>query len=138
MKKIMFVCLGNICRSPMAKYIFNSLSSDYIVDSAGTSNEEEGNSLYCLAKNILDKNNIQYDNHIAKQLTKTMYDEYDYIVVFEDYNKECVRRLIGDDSKVIKLLPNNIDDPWYTRDFDKAYEDIYQGCVLLKNKLNNV
>ena len=137
MKKIMFVCLGNICRSPMAKYIFKSLSSDYIVDSAGTSNEEEGNSLYYLAKNILDKNNIQYDNHIAKQLTKTMYDEYDYIVVFEDYNKECVRRLIGDDSKVIKLLPNNIDDPWYTRDFDKAYEDIYQGCVLLKNKLNN-
>ncbi len=137
MKKIMFVCLGNICRSPMAKYIFKSLSSDYIVDSAGTSNEEEGNSLYYLAKNILDKNNIQYDNHTAKQLTKTMYDEYDYIVVFEDYNKECVRRLIGDDSKVIKLLPNNIDDPWYTRDFDKAYEDIYQGCVLLKNKLNN-
>jgi len=121
----------------MAKYIFKSLSSDYIVDSAGTSNEEEGNSLYYLAKNILDKNNIQYDNHAAKQLTKTMYDEYDYIVVFEDYNKECVRRLIGDDSKVIKLLPNNIDDPWYTRDFDKAYEDIYQGCVLLKNKLNN-
>lgn len=138
MKKIMFVCLGNICRSPMGKYIFKSLTNDYIVDSAATSTEAVGDSLYYMAKRTLDKYNIPYDEHIAKQLTKEMYDEYDYIVVFEDYNKECVKRLIGDDSKVIKLLPNNIDDPWYTRDFEKAYQDIYQGCVLLKSKLEEL
>ena len=138
MKKIMFVCLGNICRSPMGKYIFKSLTNDYIVDSAATSTEAVGDSLYYMAKRTLDKYNIPNDEHIANQLTKEMYDEYDYIVVFEDYNKECVRRLIGDDSKVIKLLDSNIDDPWYTRDFEKAYQDIYQGCVLLKSKLEEL
>ena len=135
MKKIMFVCLGNICRSPMGKYIFKSLTNDFIVDSAATSTEAVGDSLYYLAKETLDKHNIPYDDHIAKQLTKEMYDEYDYIIVFEDYNKECLKRLIGDDSKVRKLLPTNIDDPWYTRDFEKAYEDIYKGCKLLLEEL---
>lgn len=136
MKKIMFVCYGNICRSPMAKYIFKSLTNDFIVDSAATSTEELGHSLYYMAKTTLDKYHIPYDKHVAKQLTKELYDEYDYIVVFEDFNKECIKRLIGDDSKVIKLLDSNIDDPWYTRDFDTAYNDIYKGCNLLINKLN--
>ncbi len=136
MKKIMFVCLGNICRSPMAKYILRSMTDKYIIESRATSTEEEGNGLYYLAKQVLDKNNISYDNHIAKQLTKDEYNEYDYIIVFENYNKECIKRLIGDDSKVIKLLPTNIDDPWYTRDFDKAYKEIYDGCLRLKEELD--
>ena len=136
MKKVMFVCHGNICRSPMAKYIFKYITNgEFIIESRATSTEEIGNDLYYLTKDILDKNKIPYDTHIAKQLTKDEYNEYDYIIVFDEYNKSNIKRLIGEDNKVRKLLINDIDDPWYTRDFDKAYKDIYEGCSMLYEEL---
>ena len=136
MKKIMFVCHGNICRSPMAKYIFKHITNDeFIIESRATSTEEIGNDLYYLTKDILDKHNIPYDTHMAKQLTNKEYDEYDYIIVFDEYNKNNVKRLIGDDSKVKKLLSKDIDDPWYTRDFETAYKDILEGCNKLYEEL---
>lgn len=137
MIKVMFVCHGNICRSAMAKYIFRYMTNNkYIIDSAGTSNEEEGNGLYYLSKETLDKYNIPYDNHKAHRITDDEFNEYDYIIVFDSYNMDNITRRFGHNDKVRMLLPTVIDDPWYTRDFEKAYKDIYEGCMRLKEELD--
>lgn len=141
MIKVIFVCLGNICRSPMAKYVFldlikqKGIEANFIVDSAATSNEEVGNGLYDNAREKLEEKNIEYDNHIARQLTKADYEKFDYIIGMEDENIYNVLRIIGEDNqrKVFKLLdfsnnPRDISDPWYTRNFEKAYADIKEGC----------
>ena len=86
MKKVMFVCHGNICRSPMAKYIFKNLTSEFIVESRATSTEEIGNDIYPPIKKVLDNHNIPYDRHYAKQITKEEFDSYDYIYVFDNNN----------------------------------------------------
>ena len=135
--KIMFVCLGNICRSPMAEYIFKSLDKDnkYIVKSSGISDEEYGNDIYPPAKDVLNRNNIKYDQHFAHKITKEEFDESDYIVVMEDYHKTRLNSMFGDNNKVIKLLEKNIEDPWYTGNFDKVFNEIYNGCKNLYNKM---
>ena len=135
--KIMFVCLGNICRSPMAEYIFKSLDKDnnFIVSSSGISDEEYGNDIYPPAKAILDQNNIEYDSHFAHKITKEEYEENDYIIVMEDYHKSRLNNIFGDNKKVIKLLEKDIEDPWYTGNFEKVYKEIYEGCKNLYNKI---
>ena len=135
--KIMFVCLGNICRSPMAEYIFKSLDKDnnFIVSSSGISDEEYGNDIYPPAKDILDKNNIKYDSHFAHKITKEEYEENDYIIVMEDYHKSRLNNIFGDNKKVLKLLEKDIEDPWYTGNFEKVYKEIYEGCLNLYNKI---
>ena len=135
--KIMFVCLGNICRSPMAEYIFKSMDIDnkYIVKSSGISDEEYGNDIYPPAKAILSKNNIIFDKHFAHKITREEYEESDYIVVMEDYHKTRLNSMFGDSNKVIKLLEKDIEDPWYTGNFDKVYNEIYEGCRNLYNKI---
>ena len=152
MKKILFVCLGNICRSPMAKFIFidllkqNRLENKFIVDSAATSASEVGNELYYKAKQKLEEKGIECIGHIARQLKKEDYENYDYIIAMEDKNIYNILNIIGKDSKnkVAKLLDyserqSNIADPWYTGDFEKAYNDIYVGCVdFLKYLMENV
>lgn len=150
MIKIMFVCHGNICRSPMAEFIFKDIISesnnDYFVASSATSSEEIGNSLYYEAKKILDKHHIRYNERKAIKFTLSDYSNYDYIIVMDDNNLYNLSRIIGGDkinnkfSKVKKLLwfcvknnnyINDVSDPWYTRDFEKAYQDIYRGCYAL-------
>ena len=136
MKSVLFVCHGNICRSPMAKYIFKYITDNkYEVDSRATSTEEIGNDIYPPIKDVMNKYNIPYDTHHAKQITMDDYNNYDYIIVFDNYNKESIKRLLGVDDKVRLLLPYEIDDPWYTRDFETAYKDIYKGCNELKEEL---
>lgn len=150
MTKILFVCLGNICRSPMAKYIFQDIvrkkgiESNFEVDSAATSNEEVGNGLYYNAKVKLDEKNIYYDNHIARQITKKDYEKFDYIIGMEERNVENILKIMGEDSqsKIYRFLdfsnnPRDIADPWYTRDFEKTYIEIVEGCEgLLKHIIN--
>ena len=134
--KIMFVCHGNICRSPMAEYIFKYLSNNnYIVESRATSTEEIGNDIYYLAKKELDMHNIPYSKHKALQITLEEYNEYDLIVCFDEKNINNLNRLFVNNKKVIKLLDKDIDDPWYTGDFKKTYFEIYEGCVELLKKL---
>lgn len=150
MTKILFVCLGNICRSPMAKYIFQDIvrkkgiESNFEVDSAATSRAEVGNGLYYNAKVKLDEKNIYYDNHIARQITKKDYEKFDYIIGMEERNVENILKIMGEDSqsKIYRFLdfsnnPRDIADPWYTRDFEKTYIEIVEGCEGLLKHITN-
>lgn len=140
MIKVLFVCLGNICRSPMAECIFKDMirkqgkEEMFYIDSAATSTEEIGNPMYYNAKEKLKEMNIECGNHVARRITKKDYKEFDYIIGMEERNIINIKRIIGEDkeNKIYRLLefsdnPRDIADPWYTRDFDKTYIEIVEG-----------
>lgn len=142
MIKILFVCHGNICRSPMAEFIMRDIirkhhcSDKFVINSRALSTEEIGNGMYPNAFKILDEKGILVGNHKACLISKFDFDNYDYIIVMDDYNLSNIINMFGYSDKVYKLLyflgsNNSIDDPWYTRDFEKAYEDILKGCEAL-------
>lgn len=144
MIKIMFVCLGNICRSPMAEFVFKDLvkkeklENKFIINSAATSNEEYKNPVHPGTRNKLKQHGIDTTGKTAIQLKKSDYDKYDYIIAMETANLRGISRIIGNDPehKVSRLLdfsnnPRDIADPWYTGNFDKTYDDIYEGCIAL-------
>lgn len=136
MNSVLFVCHGNICRSPMAEYMFKDMTDNkYKVESRATSTEEIGNDIHYGTKRILDKYSIPYTRHYAKQISANDYNSFDIIVCFDDYNLNNLRRMFKDTSKVIKLLDRDIADPWYTHDFDTTYHDIYEGLIRLKKMM---
>ena len=152
MKRILFVCHGNICRSPMAEMIFkylvnySELQNEFFVDSAGTSDEESRyfSPMHKGTKGVLMKNNIPFTEHIARQFEKSDYDKFDYIVCMEQYNITNLLRIIGKDSKkkIFRLLdftskPKDVDDPWYHHNFDKTYDEIFEGCKCLLDYILN-
>ncbi len=148
MKKILFVCLGNICRSPMAEYMLKdilkkrNIDNLFLVESRATSYEEIGNSIYYAAKDKLIEKNIPIYERKAKRLEKEDYENFDYIIGMEKSNINDIIRIVGNDNykKIYRLLdfsdnPRDISDPWYTRDFDKAYDDILEGLNCFLNKI---
>lgn len=148
MYNILFVCYGNICRSPMAEMIFKDIiyknSKRYMFSCASraTSMEELGNDIYPDAKDKLVEKGILCEKHKAMQVKKEDYKLYDLIIVMEERNKRDVIRILGPDKdNKIHLLSeytNNLKDivdPWYTGDFETAYNDIYNGCIGLYNYL---
>ena len=146
MIKILFVCHGNICRSPMAEFIFkkfisnSNLDNEFIIDSAATSTEEIGNAIYPPAKDILNKHNIPIGQHRSRQINSTDLEYFDYIVAMEKYNINNLNRLLGESKKYSLLLDytdekGDIDDPWYTGDFKTAYNQIEKGCIGLLSKI---
>ena len=152
MFKIMFVCHGNICRSPMAEYIFRKLLSEtvfsdqFIIASSATSDEEIwngiGNPVYPPARAELAKHGIECDDKRAVQLTANDGDQYDLFVCMDRRNVMNTKRILGSNhSSKIRLLlsytehERDVSDPWYTRSFDISYTDIYDGCVALLNHL---
>ncbi len=154
MKKIMFVCHGNICRSPMAEYIMKELAreagvSDQLhIESSATSREEIGNPVYSPAAYVLSQHGIGCKGHRARQFTVEDYNSFDLVVVMEDYNLRNLLRIIACDceGKVWKLLDftsarlqrtmgNDISDPWYHGNFDKTYNEILTGCKALMKYL---
>ena len=150
MYNILFVCYGNICRSPMAEMIFKDLiyknNKRYMFScvSRATSIEELGNDIYPQAKEKLEKEGIMVEAHRAIQFKKEDYNLYDYIIVMEQKNKCDVLNIVGTDfeNKIHLLLdftdkPKDIDDPWYSGDFEIAYKEIYDGCLGLYNYLLN-
>lgn len=150
MTKILFVCHGNICRSPMAEFVMKhlveskKLDSEIYVESAATSTEEIGNDIHPGTRRKLTEVGIPFKKRQARQITKRDYDLFDYIIVMDTNNIRNMKRIIKDDSghKVFKLLEfaesqNDIADPWYTGNFDRTYEDILKGCTGLLNKLIN-
>lgn len=146
MPRIMFVCHGNICRSPMAEFIMKDLTkndSNFHIASSATSREEIGNSIYSPAKKILNMHHITYTNHYARQLEASDYDKYDYIIIMDTNNEYNIKRIIKSDPehKIRKLLSfigsdADVSDPWYTNEFEKCFQDIYKGCVGLLDYLN--
>ena len=147
-KSIMFVCHGNICRSPMAEFIFkdmlacNGLAGRITVASAATSDEEiyrgVGNSVYPPAREELEKHGISCDGKRAVQLKKSDYEVYDLFLCMDDKNVKNTLSIFGGDpeGKVTKLLAltgsyRDVADPWYSGAFDTAYDDIYKGCAAL-------
>ena len=151
MIKVLFVCHGNICRSPMAEFLLRDiiqkrgLEHCFFIASVATSREELGNPVHSGTVRKLKEHKISTAGKYAVLLQKKDYDTYDYIIGMEQKNVRNIHRIIGSDPyhKVFALLdfsdhPRNIADPWYTGDFDKTYEDIAEGCeafldYILKN-----
>ena len=151
MIKVLFVCLGNICRSPMAEFIFKDmvkkkgLSKAISVSSAATSSSTRGKDIHEEAKIKLRENEIPYNKHKAKKLLKEDYQKYDYIIGMDNSNIENIMYIVKEDpnNKIYKLLDftndkGEVADPWYTGNFTKAYNDIEKGCKeLLKSIIEN-
>ena len=148
MTRILFVCLGNICRSPMAEFIFKDLAAkagrgaEFEAASAGTSSEEYGNPVYPPARRKLAEHDIACAGKTARQLTRADYDRYDLLIGMESRHLAAMRRICGGDpaGKMHRLLdytarPADIADPWYTGDFDAAWNDIESGCRALLGQL---
>ena len=140
MIKVLFICHGNICRSPMAEFIFvdmikkEGLADHFHIASAATSREEIGNDVHYGTKRKLKSVGIPTWPRQARQMTKKDYADYDYILAMERYNLRNINRIIGSDTdaKVHLLLdytnrPGDIADPWYTGNFDETYDDIVEG-----------
>lgn len=141
MIKVLFICHGNICRSPMAEFVFrdmvkkSGLENEIFVASAATSREEIGNPVHYGTRAKMRQMGIPMAPHRAVQMTKKDYAEYDYIIGMEHWNLRNIGRIVGRDTdqKVHLLLdysdnPRDISDPWYTGDFDTTYGDVEEGC----------
>ena len=148
---IMFVCHGNICRSPTAEFIMKDLvgkklpEADILIASSATSAEELGNPVYPPARAELEKHGLSCAGKYAVQLKKSDYDRYDLFVIMDENNRRNIMRIFRSDplGKVRKLLEftgssGDIDDPWYTGRFDAVYSEIYDGCSGLLNYIENI
>ena len=145
--RILFVCHGNICRSPMAEFILKALvcsrglSSNYHIESAAVSSEETGNPIYPPAKRCLTQHGVPFDNSKrARQITRADYDRFDRIICMDSSNLRLIRRIIpADPEGKIHLLMSytgvgrDVADPWYTGDFEEAFQDILEGCEAILN-----
>ena len=152
MIKIMFVCHGNICRSPMAEFVLKDMvkkadrENEFVIASSATSTEEiwggVGNPVYPPARDELKKHGISCEGKRAVQVKKSDYENYDYLICMDENNMRNIRRIIFSDpeGKIVKLLRftgenRNVADPWYSGDFETCYRDIYNGCKALLETL---
>lgn len=141
MTNILFVCLGNICRSPMAEFLMKALvaekglSEQFEIASAATSSDEIGNPVYPPVAALLRERGISCKGKTARQLRRADYAHYDYIIGMEESNRRSMLRLFGGDpeGKLSLLMdytdrPRDVADPWYTGDFEATYRDVLDGC----------
>ena len=151
MLKILFVCHGNICRSPMAEFIMKDMVNKkgmadmFEISSAATSTEEIGNPVYPPAQAKLKEHNISCVGKTARQMTTADYGYYDYIIAMDRFNLRNMKKFIGNDNdKNVSLLmdytsrPGDVADPWYTGDFETTWRDIYDGCRGFLNEVLKV
>ena len=147
MRRILFVCHGNICRSPMAEFILKALvrarglEDQYYIESAAVSTEEIGNPIYPPAKRCLTQHGIPFDARGARQVTAADYDRFDRIICMDSSNLRWIRRIIPDDpdGKIHLMMSyagrhRDVADPWYTGDFETTFQDLLEGCEALINR----
>jgi len=148
MIKILFVCHGNICRSPMAEFVLKDMvkkenkENEFFIASAATSTEEIGNPPHPGTRNKLKEHGISCEGKHAVQVKKSDYEKYDFIIVMDGYNINNIRRIFGENNmgKVYKLLDftgesRDIADPWYSGNFEATYKDVVEGCKAFLDKL---
>ncbi len=154
MTKILFICHGNICRSPMAEYVMKKIAKDrgldVYVESAATSTDEIGNHIYGKAAAMLRAHGIDgFDSKTARQVRRADYENFDLLIIMDSLNESNIRRIIESDpeNKIRKLLSftkadddttkesADIADPWYTGDFETAFNEIEEGCLALADTL---
>ena len=141
MKRILFVCHGNICRSPMAEFVMKDmvekagLAEQFYIESAATSTEELGNEVYPPAKRKLAEHGISCQGKRARQMKQADYNRFDLLIGMDEWNIRNMTRICGGDpqKKIHKLLDytnrkGDVADPWYTGDFDATWRDVTEGC----------
>ena len=149
MIRILFVCHGNICRSPMAEFVMKDLvkkagrEEDFYIESAATSTEELGNPVHYGTRSILARHGIACDGKYARQMTRADYAKFDLLIAMDDRNLRNMERFTGGDpdGKVSMLMdytdrPGEVADPWYTGDFQATWDDVYDGCCGLLEELS--
>lgn len=149
MIKVLFICHGNICRSPMAEFLFKDMvkkrgiADQFYIASAATSTEEIGNPVHRGTRTILNGLGISCQGKQAVQMTKADYGKYDYLIGMDHWNISNMTRIAGGDpeGKIIRLLdftarPRDVADPWYTGDFNTTYRDIIEGLEAFLNRIH--
>jgi protein-tyrosine phosphatase len=146
--RILFVCHGNICRSPMAEFVMKDLvekagvAHQFLIESAATSTEEIGNSVYPPARRKLAEHGISCQGKTARQMTRLDYGRYDLLIGMDSWNIRNMRAISGGDpeGKIRMLMdytnrPGDVADPWYTGDFEATWRDVLEGCEALLSQL---
>ncbi len=141
MIKILFVCHGNICRSPMAEFVLKDMvkkagvADKFVIRSVAASTEELGNSVYPPARRELARHGIACDSHRARQITQADLDGNDYIYYMDSRNAQYLRRMFPGQSKWQPFLDRDVADPWYSGDFTQTWLDIVEGCERIVKEL---
>ena len=147
-QRLLFVCHGNICRSPMAEFVMKELvrkagqEEAFVIESAATSTEEIGNCVYPPARRKLAEHGISCQGKTARQMTRSDYDRFDLLIGMDTWNIRNMRNICGDDpeEKIVMLMdytnrPGDVADPWYTGDFEATWRDVLEGCQNLLSVL---
>jgi len=141
MIKILFVCHGNICRSPMAEFVLKDMAAKagvshrFQIDSRATSREELGNPVYPPARRELNRHGIRCDGHRAHQITQKDLEFYDYIYYMDSRNLTYLRRMFPDFHGFQPFLSRDVADPWYSGDFTQTWADVQEGCQRILEEL---
>ena len=141
MVKILFVCHGNICRSPMAEFVLKDMvkkagrSGEFQIASVATSREELGNPVYPPARRELNSHGIACDGHRARQITAADVAQYDYIYYMDSNNARNLARMFPGETKFMPFLDRNVADPWYSGDFTQTWADVQEGCARILEEL---
>ena len=144
MKKIVFVCLGNICRSPMAEFVMKSLTDDYEIESRATSSWEHGNPIHKGTQAIFKNHGVDYDSSkTSLQISKRDFEYFDYILGMDESNVSDLRQMCPQSlkHKIHSFAAESVPDPWYTGDFEETYDRVLTGCrdwlARLENEIND-
>jgi len=141
MIKVLFVCHGNICRSPMAEFVFKDMAAKagvadkFRIDSRATSREELGNPVYPPARRELNSHGIRCDGHRASQITRKDLEFYDYIYYMDRNNRRNLNRMFPDFHDFLPFLDRDVADPWYSGDFTQTWADVQEGCKRILEEL---
>ena len=141
MIKILFVCHGNICRSPMAEFVLKDMvkkagvADQFHIESVAVSREELGNPVYPPARREMQRHGVSCDGHHARQITQRDVDKFDHIFYMDSSNARYLERMFPGETKFRSFLNRNVADPWYTGDFTQTWLDICEGCQNILEEL---